>query len=420
MTTAVVILNWNGRGFLESYLPGVVSSLKSCPGVTVVVADNGSTDDSASYVRDTFPDVIWLPLGVNHGFAKGYNEALKFVRADCFLLLNSDIRVEPGWFEPLEEWMELHPDCGICGPKLHKEGPDSDSFEYAGAAGGYIDRYGYPFCRGRVMTMTEKDEGQYDLPADVLWVSGAALMIRSSLFFELGGFWEPFFAHMEEIDLCWRARSAGWRVSVVPRSVVYHIGGASLPASNPYKTFLNYRNNLLLMDRNMPFVMSLNMAFNVFAREVDPDEGADFYGLCSDVYHSYDTESRTGMLRLFVEYGAGYSASLIRFRMFLDLLSAVVYLMQGKYSFFKAVLRAHREFRRMRCKPSFGDVAGAVETVLKGDRLDVARLLLREAPCPGCFHQDSFGIAGIWDKWIVFQTLTKKEAIFAEINRSSL
>lgn len=346
--------------------------------------------------------------------------ALKKLQADCFLLLNSDIRVEPGWFEPLQEWMELHPDCGICGPKLHKEGEDTDSFEYAGAAGGYIDRLGYPFCRGRVMGRTEKDAGQYDTPADVFWVSGAALMVRSELFFSLGGFWDKFYAHMEEIDLCWRTRSAGWKVSVVPRSVVYHIGGASLPASNPRKSFLNFRNNLLMMERNLPFTIALNMTFNVLARGVDPNEGADFIGLCTDVFNAYEAVQQDQILRVFADYGLQKTRGIIRRRMFLDNLSAVVYLLQGKPRFARAVWQAHAEYRKMRGGVSAGKLPLALAQVAKGDRLDIARLLLKEAPCPGCYLEDSFGIAGIWDKWSVLQSFIKKDAIFAEINKASL
>ena len=181
MTFAIVILNWNGRKFLSEYLPGVVESVRGLEGVSVVVADNASSDDSLQLLQTEFPTVKTVPLKRNYGFAGGYNKALTQLQADCYLLLNSDVRVPQDWFYPLMEWMQLHPECGICGPKLHQI-QHEDSFEYAGAAGGYLDRFCYPFCRGRVMDRLEKDNGQYDVPAEVMWVSGAALMIRASLF----------------------------------------------------------------------------------------------------------------------------------------------------------------------------------------------------------------------------------------------
>ncbi|MCF0175930.1 MAG: glycosyltransferase family 2 protein, partial [Bacteroidales bacterium] len=213
MRTAIVILNWNGRKLLEQFLPPLLESVDGVRDV-VMVADNGSSDDSLPMMAERFPRVPVISMDRNYGFAEGYDKALEGLDADYYLLLNSDIEVADGWLEPLTEWMEYHPECGICAPKLHSY-TDRDSFEYAGAAGGYIDRYGYPFCRGRVMKRLEKDEGQYDIPEEVMWVTGACLMIRSGLWKSLGGLDPSFFAHMEEIDMCWRARLAGWHVNVV-------------------------------------------------------------------------------------------------------------------------------------------------------------------------------------------------------------
>lgn len=312
MRVAVVILNWNTEGLLRQFLPGLLASCEELgpmgdgsPSARVFVADSASTDGSLEMLAAEFPEVVTIPLDANYGFTGGYNRALANIEAEYYVLVNSDIDVPRDWLAPLVNRMDSHPDCGICGPKLHalrREGDGyvrSDDFEYAGAAGGYVDMFGYPFCRGRVLKRTETDCGQYDVPADVLWVSGACLMVRSSLWREMGGFDDRFFAHMEEIDLCWRTNRAGWKVTVVPESTVWHLGGGTLPAESPWKLELNYRNNLLLLRRN---------------------DGSG--------------------LKFFV-------------RMLFDGGSALVYLLTGRPDCFKAVVKAHRAYRAF----------GAVEAV---------------------------------------------------------
>ena len=250
MKTAVVILNWNTKGFLEEFLPPLLDSVTRCDGAEVIVADNASSDGSLELMKEKFPQVKTIALDANYGFTGGYNKALKLVEAEYLVLINSDIEVTDDWLEPLVKWMESHPDCGACAPKLHSW-QEKEKFEYAGAAGGYIDKYGYPFCRGRVMKRLETDNGQYDSPADVFWATGACLMVRASVYKGLGGLDERFFAHMEEIDLCWRMQLSGWKITVVPASTVYHVGGGTLPATSPFKLFLNYRNNLLMLENNL-------------------------------------------------------------------------------------------------------------------------------------------------------------------------
>ena len=299
MKTAVVILNWNTREYLEKFLPPL---LESCEGLDagVVVADNASSDGSVELLSEKFPSVRTIRLDQNYGFTGGYNRALAQVEAEYYLLLNSDIEVARGWLEPLVEWMDIHPECGACGPKLHSW-QEKDSFEYAGAAGGRIDRFGYPYCRGRVLKKVEKDCGQYDTPCDVLWVSGACLMTRSALWKRYGGLDERFFAHMEEIDYCWRLGLDGWKVSVVPSSTVWHLGGGTLPQDSPRKLFFNYRNNLLTLDKNLPRCIG------------------KFRARCR-----------------------------ILFRMLLDGGSAAVYLLGGRKDYFKAVVDAHGQYRKLR------------------------------------------------------------------------
>ena len=250
MKTAVVILNYNTRNYLEQFLPGL---LASCQGqdAKVFVADNASADDSVAFLQTHFPQVPLIRLEKNYGFTGGYNRALEKIEADYYVLINSDIEVPEGWLKPLTDWMDSHPDCGACGPKL-LSWQQRDTFEYAGAAGGLLDRYGYPFCRGRILQKVEKDEGQYDSPQNVLWVSGACLMVRSRLWKELGGLDNRFFAHMEEIDLCWRIHLSGSEVRIVTASEVFHLGGGSLPQGNPRKTYLNFRNSLFLLYKNLP------------------------------------------------------------------------------------------------------------------------------------------------------------------------
>lgn len=247
--TAVVILNWNGRQHLEQFLPSVV---KHTPRqVRIIVADNGSTDNSVSFVKVNYPSIEIIELKENHGFAKGYNLALEQVDAECFVLLNSDVEVTEGWLEPLVATITNDPNVGAVAPKLRSYGY-RDKFEYAGAAGGYIDILGYPFCRGRILSTVEDDQGQYDDKREVFWASGAAFCCRAELFRRLGGFDADFFAHMEEIDLCWRMQLAGYKVMVEPRSVVYHLGGGTLPNDSPRKLYLNYRNNLMMLFKCSP------------------------------------------------------------------------------------------------------------------------------------------------------------------------
>lgn len=295
MDTAVVILNWNGKKFLETYLPSLTNNTKR-EDAFIVVADNGSTDGSVQWMEANYPEIRVIEFDKNWGFTGGYNRAFTEIDADYYVLLNSDIEVTPGWLDTLLSFMEDNPDVGICQPKvlaMH----DKSSFEYAGAAGGFIDRYGYPFCRGRILSKIEKDHGQYDTPMEVFWATGACLMIRASLYHHLGGLDESFFAHMEEIDLCWRAKLLGYQVWCVPSSVVYHVGGGTLPNNSPNKLYFNYRNNLLMLYKNLP------------------------------------AKIRFG--RLFV-------------RKCLDGMSAIVYLLTGKWSYFKAVCRAHSDYYKMK------------------------------------------------------------------------
>ena len=242
--TEIVILNWNGAGHLRRFLPSVLASVPE--GVGVVVADNGSTDDSLGVLEREFPAVGRIVLDRNYGFAGGYNRALEYLDADYFILLNSDVETPAGWVEPLVETLDRDRTVAAVAPKLLSL-VEPARFEYAGASGGFIDYLGYPFCRGRILQCVERDEGQYDDARDVFWASGAAFCCRAEVFRALGGFDEDFFAHMEEIDLCWRMQLAGWRVRVVPRSRVWHLGGGTLQNDSPRKLYLNYRNNLAML-----------------------------------------------------------------------------------------------------------------------------------------------------------------------------
>ncbi len=294
---AIVILNWNGSAMLRRFLPSVVAHTPSSLG-HVIVADNGSTDDSLQLLQREFPSVEVIPLDSNYGFAEGYNQALRRVgdRFPYYLLLNSDVETPEGWLQPMLDYISQHPDVAACQPKLRAEYTRTH-FEYAGAAGGYIDRLGYPFCRGRIFDVVEKDEGQYDTVADIFWATGAALLIRANIYEQVGGLDARFFAHQEEIDLCWRLRARGYRIVCVPQSVVYHVGGGTLPKENPRKTFLNFRNNLLLLYKNLP-------------------------------------DSRLRRV-LFI-------------RFWLDALASLVFLLKGQGRSFRAVWKARQEFRRMR------------------------------------------------------------------------
>jgi len=292
---SIVILNWNGKHFLEQFLPTLVK-YTSYPGAEIVVADNGSTDDSLLYLEKEFPSIRTIRLEKNHGFSGGYNRALAQIDSTYYLLLNSDIEVTDGWLSPLLEVMEKNLRVAACTPKIlnyHQK----THFEYAGAAGGFIDRFGYPFCRGRIFDAMEEDHGQYDDNTEIFWGTGACLMVRSALWKEIGGLDEQFFAHMEEIDLCWRLKSMGHVILSVPSSIVYHVGGGTLERGNPMKTFLNFRNNLLLLYKNLP---------------------------------------------------PGKRGSTIFIRKIFDAISALRFLLQGAFKDFWAVLRAHRAYYGMK------------------------------------------------------------------------
>lgn len=292
---SIVILNWNGKKHLEQFLPALMEHTTH-PESEIVVADNGSEDDSLAFVKKEYPALRIIELEHNHGFSGGYNRAFEQLDARYMLLLNSDIEVTEGWLEPMLELMERDSRVGACTPKIldyHRK----THFEYAGAAGGYIDRLGYPFCRGRIFDHLEEDLGQYNDAPDLFWGSGACLMVRSDLYRESGGLDEQFFAHMEEIDLCWRFQLMGYRIRFVPESTIYHVGGATLQRGNPLKTFLNFRNNLLLLYKNLP----------------PKDRGRTLF-----------------------------------YRMSLDTLSSFRFLLQGAFRDFRAVLRAHLAFHRMK------------------------------------------------------------------------
>lgn len=292
MTTAVVILNWNGKHMLERFLPSVTAYTTG--DAEVVIADNGSTDDSIAFLHDHYPTLRIIQLDKNYGFADGYNRALAQIDADYYVLLNDDVEVTPNWIEPVIAQMQQHPDTAICQPKLLMY-DQRDTFEYAGGAGGFIDKYGYPFCRGRLFTTLEQDHGQYDDAREIFWASGAAMFVRAKVWKELGGLDGEFFAHMEEIDFCWRAKNAGYRVEYCPQSVVYHVGGGTLPKSNPRKTYLNFRNNMALLYKNLPH---RRLAWVMF------------------------------------------------FRVVLDYVAAFKFLFEGKPKEFKAVAQAHHAFYR--------------------------------------------------------------------------
>lgn len=357
MKTAVVILNWNTEGFLKDFLPGLLQSVAKVKDAEVIVADNASTDGSMKVMQEMFPDVRTISFDRNHGFTGGYNKAFEQIDSDLFVLINSDIEVTPGWLGPLVKWMEEHPGCGACAPKLHSW-QERDKFEYAGAAGGYIDRYGYPFCRGRVLKRLETDHGQYDSPADVFWATGACLMVRSSLYRRLGGLDERFFAHMEEIDLCWRMQLEGYKVTVVPESLVYHVGGGTLPASSPFKLYLNYRNNILMLENNLARTFALGY------KDLTPEKAAA-------------KACRKAVRRIFI-------------RKCLDLMSAAVYLLTLRTDCFRSVLKAHRDAATMSRRIAREDVARHLES-------------------------GSGKVNGIYGKWIVLRALIKGDRIFDSI-----
>lgn len=310
---AVVILNWNGRDMMQRFLPSVVQH--SQPEGCVIVADNGSTDGSLEMLSQHFPEVIQLPLPQNYGFAEGYNQALKQIDAPYYLLLNSDVEVPQGWLTPLLAYMEQHSEVAACQPKLLSQKQKS-MFEYAGGAGGYLDHFGYPFCRGRIFADVEKDEGQYDTVQHVLWATGAALLIRKDDWIQSGGLDGRFFAHMEEIDLCWRLRTRGRAIVCVPNSMAYHVGGGTLDAGNPRKTFLNFRNNLFMLYKNLP------------QDELTP---------------------------------------VMRTRTLLDWVAAIKFLATGDIKNFKAVMKARKEFKQ-RCHEFVPDRQRNLQLAVNGGK----------------------------------------------------
>ncbi len=302
-SVAIVILNWNGVSFLERFIPILYNNTPQEIG-EIIIADNGSTDGSLEWLKSNYSQLRVIQLDKNYGFTGGYNRALAQIEAKYFILLNSDIRVPleingSNWLTPLYNFMEQNPNAGICQPKILSERNPSQ-FEYAGAAGGFIDKYGFPFCRGRILSCLEEDHGQYNTSQQVFWASGACMMVRSSIWQELNGLDDLFFAHMEEIDFCWRAQLKGYQVWCVPQSYVYHVGGGTLPNDSPRKLFLNFRNNLLMLHKNLPVGFAKKWA--IFRR------------MCID--------------------GA----------------AAAGFLLQGKFSFFMVVINAHKEFSSMRKK----------------------------------------------------------------------
>ena len=292
MKTAVIILNWNGKKMLEKFLPSVTRHTTGDN--EVIIADNGSTDDSVAFLREHYPSLRILQFDHNYGFAEGYNRAFAQVEADYYVLLNDDVEVGDNWIAPVLELMEGDPAVAIAQPKLLMY-DQRDTFEYAGGAGGYIDKNGYPFCRGRLFSTLEQDHGQYDDPCEIFWASGAAMFVRASVWKELGGLDGEFFAHMEEIDFCWRARNRGYKVCYCPTSTVYHVGGGTLPKSSPRKTYLNFRNNMAMLYKNLP------------------------------------DSRRTKVMRL---------------RYLLDIVASLKFLAGGNAREMRAVFQAHRDFRR--------------------------------------------------------------------------
>ena len=265
---AIAILNWNGKDNLEKYLPSVIK-YSNFEGVKIIIIDNGSIDESLDFIKSHYPQIEIIRLDKNYGFAEGYNRGLNGIESTYYLLLNSDVEVTDNWLSPLIEIMEKDENIAACMPKLLSF-ENRDYFEYAGAAGGFIDKFGYPFCQGRIFNVNEKDSGQYNSIKSIFWATGACMLIRANLFHNSGGFDNDFFAHMEEIDLCWRLKNLGYKVIYNPKSVVYHLGGGTLPKSNAKKTYLNFRNNLFLLYKNLPgkkliFIMAIRFIFDYMA-----------------------------------------------------------------------------------------------------------------------------------------------------------
>lgn len=247
--TAVIILNWNGRKFLEKFLPSVIQY--SINDAEIIIADNASTDDSLQFMQENYPEIRIIINSVNGGFSKGYNDALSQIEAEYYVLLNSDIEVTENWINPIINLMDSDKNIAVCQPKL-RSFSEREKFEYAGAAGGFIDKYGYPFCRGRLFNTLEVDNGQYDDVCEVFWATGAAMFVRAELYKKYNGLDNDFFAHMEEIDFCWRLKNEGYKIMYCPDSVVFHVGGGTLPKNNSQKTYLNFRNNFYLLYKNLP------------------------------------------------------------------------------------------------------------------------------------------------------------------------
>lgn len=292
---AVVILNWNGLEVLQTFLASVVLHTNAQL-ADIVIADNGSTDGSLAWAKMQYPDLKYIELDDNYGFAKGYNLAISEIPCEYTVLLNSDVEATPNWLEPLIDHLDKHSEVGGVQPKI-KAYKQKELFEYAGASGGFIDCFGYPFCRGRLLDTVEQDNGQYENVVSIMWATGACLVVRTELYRQANGLDEHFFAHMEEIDFCWRIKNMGYQLMVIPQSTVYHLGGGTLPSSSPRKLYLNYRNNLLLLYKNL----------------------------------AVDKYTKT-----------------MRIRWWLDLMSALVYLAKGQFNLGVQVVKAHRDFRRMK------------------------------------------------------------------------
>ena len=268
---AVIILNWNGKNFLQQFLPSVIEH--NYENTEIIVADNASTDDSILFLEEVYPNIKIILLENNYGFSKGYNEALKKVQADYYILLNSDAEVSEGWIEPMVKLLESDDQIAACQPKILSY-QQKDTFDYAGAAGGWLDKYGYPFAKGRVFDYIEKDEGQYDQQEPIFWASGAAMFIRAAAFHEMNGFDEYFFAHQEEIDLCWRLQLAGYKIYSCPAAKIFHVGGGTLPKGNSRKTYLNFRNNLVMMNKNMPLSQKIwKIPFRIILNAISACKG---------------------------------------------------------------------------------------------------------------------------------------------------
>ena len=362
MKVAIVILNWNTKTYLQKFLPPLLQSV-SGKDARVIVADNDSTDGSKAFMAKHYPDIELIAMESNYGYAEGYNMALGGLEDEYYVLMNSDVEVGPGWLDPLVEWMDSHPECGACGPKILSQA-DPSMFEYAGAAGGLLDSLGYPFCRGRVLSFTEKDEGQYDAcDPHVMWVSGACFMVRSAVFQQLGGFDERFFAHMEEIDLCWKIQLHGYTVDIVAESSVKHIGGGTLPSTSTRKLFYNYRNNLLMLQNN------LAMTYALASYEQDPDS------------RSGDRMKRHNARKTAARKACRKASATIFKRKLLDGVSAAIYLLKLDTRKFGAVRKAHAGVRSLGWKWSAAQVADFVK------------------------HHHGSKVYGFWEGWMVPKAL---------------